>query len=361
MRRSPSLQRLLVLGLSGPLIALNIWILSQLFRYFEHLITVLVASAILAFLLNYPVLLLERLNLKRGKAIAVVLLMSVALLVIFGLTVVPVLIDQTAQLFNKIPAWLEASRQNLDLIDRWAQGRKLPLDLQGYFGRVNSDIERQLQLLAPQALGLALGTVSWLIDGVLIMVLASYMLLYGDRMWRGLIHLLPAQFGVPLGVCLRLNFQNFFISQFLLGFFMFGILTPIFLFLKVPFALLFALLIAIANLIPLVGATLGIGLVGVLVMFQNFWLSLWVMGISIFVQQVKDNFLAPRLMGNFTGLNPVWIFIAILIGAQIAGLLGVFVAVPVAGTIKGTIDIVRDLNSYKITIAENFSTETPLD
>jgi len=40
------------------------------------------------------------------------------------------------------------------------------------------------------------------------------------------------------------------------------------------------------------------------------------------MQQIKDNLLAPRLMGNFTGLNPIWIFIALLMGAQIAGFLG---------------------------------------
>jgi len=46
---------------------------------------------------------------------------------------------------------------------------------------------------------------------------------------------------------------------------------------------------------------------------------------AIFMQQI--NVLAPRLMGNFTGLNPIWIFIALLIGAQIAGLLGAIIAV----------------------------------
>jgi len=53
MRRSTYFQRLVIFGLSGPIVALNIWLLSQAFRYFEHLITVLTVAAILAFLLNY--------------------------------------------------------------------------------------------------------------------------------------------------------------------------------------------------------------------------------------------------------------------------------------------------------------------
>jgi len=48
MRRSTYFQRLVIFGLSGPIVALNIWLLSQAFRYFEHLITLTVA-AILAF------------------------------------------------------------------------------------------------------------------------------------------------------------------------------------------------------------------------------------------------------------------------------------------------------------------------
>jgi len=67
----------------------------------------------------------------------------------------------------------------------------------------------------------------------------------------------------------------------------------------------------------LIGATLGIGLVIILFLFQNWWLAIQVAMAAIFMQQI--NLLAPRLMGNFTGLNPIWIFIALLMGAQIAG------------------------------------------
>ena len=52
----------------------------------------------------------------------------------------------------------------------------------------------------------------------------------------------------------------------------------------------------------------------------------------------SDNVIAPKLMGDFTGLNPIWIFVSLLFGLKIAGLLGVFIAVPIAGTVKATID-----------------------
>jgi len=182
---------------------------------------------------------------------------------------------------------------------------------------------------------------SGLLNLVLVVVLAFYMLLYGDRVWYGLINLLPAHIGIPLTVSLQLNFQRFFLSQLLLGLFMVVTLTPIFIIMKVPFALLFAIVIGISELIPFIGAALGISLVTVLVMLQNGWLGVQVAIAAIILQQIKDNLLAPKLLGNFIGLNPIWIFISILMGFEIAGLLGTLVAVPIAGTIKGTFDAIK--------------------
>jgi predicted PurR-regulated permease PerM len=198
-----------------------------------------------------------------------------------------------------------------------------------------------VQVLATQVVGFALGTLSGLLDAVLVIVLAFYMLMYGASLWQGLIELLPPHIGLPLSKSLRLNFQNFFISQILLGLFMFATLTPIFLIMRVPFALLFALLIGMTELIPFIGATLGIGLVTILVMLNSFWLAVRIAIAAIIMQQIKDNLVAPRLMGEFIGLNPILIFISLLFGAKIAGVLGVIIAVPVAGTIKGTIDAMR--------------------
>jgi len=354
MRRSANLQRLLLLGLSGPIIALNIWVLSQIFRYFEHLFAVLTIAAILAFLLNYAVRIFERFRLSRAQAVIVVLLLTLTFLAVVGVTLVPILVDQSVQLLKNIPDWLQESNQNLDYLDTWAKNRRLPLDLKGFSHRVSVRVENQVQALAGQAFGVALGTVSGLIDVVFVVVLAFYMLLYGDRLWFGLINLLPSQIGLPLSESLRLNFQNYFLTQLILGLFMVATLTPIFLVLKIPYALLFALLIGVAELIPFIGATLGIGLVTILVMLQDFWLAIRVLSAAIFMQQIKDNFLAPKLMGDFTGLNPIWIFIALLMGGQIAGLLGVILSVPLAGTIKDTIDTIRRLRQPPVVTTEAY-------
>lgn len=347
MRRSASLQRLLVLGLSGPIGALNLWLLYLGFHYFERAITVLAIAAILSFLLNYPVRLFERSRVARNRAVFIVLLVTLTLFILVGVTLVPLVIDQTIQFSNKIPALLDTSQKNLQQFDSWARNRHLPLAITSLSGEINTRIAALLQPVADQAVGFALGTLNGLLDLVLVIVLAFYMLLYGASLWQGMINLLPAYIGIPFNASLQLNFQNFFISQLLLGLFMAVTLTPIFLFLKVGFPLLFALIIGLGELIPFIGATLGIGIVTLLVLLQNGPLALIVAIIAIIVQQIKDNLIAPRLMSNFIGLNPIWIFIALLMGAQIAGFLGILVAVPVAGTIKGTIEAIRSGQELK--------------
>ncbi len=341
MRRFPTnIQNLLIIGLGFPVIGLNLWVLSQFFRYFEHLITVLTIAALIAFLLNYPVKILERIF-RRVPAIIGVLFITIALLTILGVTVVPSAIDQTTELVKQIPEWILASNENINGWEEWGKGKGFPIDFNVLRTQINAKIDTQLQIIGAQIVGLAVGTVSGVIDTLSIIVLSIYMLLYGDRLWIGIVATLPDRIGMPLSESLRLNFQNFFISQLILGTFMASILTPIFFVLKVPFGLSFAIFIGTAELIPFIGASLGIGLVTIVIMLKNFGLGISVLIASIIMQQIKDNLLAPKLMGEFIGLNPIAILICLLTGGQIAGLLGVIVSVPLAGTIKGTIDLIR--------------------
>jgi predicted PurR-regulated permease PerM len=341
MRRFPTnIQNFLLIGLGFPVIGLNLWVLSQFFRYFEHLITILTIAALIGFLLNYPVKILERVHFRRVPAIIGVLLLTATLLTILGVTVVPSAIDQTTQLVKQIPEWIQSSNDNINAWEEWGKSKGLLLDFNVLRNQINAKIDAQIQIVGSQIVGIAVGTLSGAIDTLSVLVLSIYMLLYGDRLWTGIVNILPDRIAIPLSESLRLNFQNFFISQLILGTFMIFTLTPIFFFLDVPFGLSFAIFIGAAELIPFIGASLGIGLVTILIMLKDFRLGISVLIAALIVQQIKDNLLAPRLMGEFIGLNPIAILICLLTGGQIAGLLGVIVSVPIAGTIKGTIDAI---------------------
>ncbi|MEM6752685.1 MAG: AI-2E family transporter [Cyanobacteria bacterium P01_C01_bin.38] len=342
MRRWASLKNLLVYGLSAPIIALNVWLLSVIFDYFRRPLTILSIAAILAFLLNYLVRFLERGRISRQWAVTIVLLLTLLLLILIGITLVPLVINQTIQLTDRIPDWLNSFQEQLEQLQTIARRQRLPLiNFRILANQTNASIENLIKLLPLGAVGFAGTLVSTLVNTILVIVLAFYMLLYGDRLWYGLVNLLPKKIRLPLSKSLRLNFHYFFLSQFLLALFMVASLTPIFLVIRIPFAFLFAVVIGISQLIPFIGATLGIGFVTILLLLQNWWLAVQLAFFSILMQQIKDNLIAPKLLGNFTGLNPIWIFVVILVGFEIAGLLGTLVAIPIAGTIKSTFDAIQ--------------------
>jgi predicted PurR-regulated permease PerM len=355
MWRSINAKKLLVWLLLSLVFAANTWLLSQAFRYFEHIITVVSISAIFAFLLNYPVRALDRTGISRGQAVGVVLIATLVVLIILGGTVLPIVIEQIVGLSKQVPEWVQSSSQNINSLEGFAKSKGLNLDFEVIRNQINSNLPKQLEGFTQQAVAVALGTASSLLDSLLIVVLSVYILIDGDKLWEGAIGLFPNKWGRLIGESLRLNFQRFFISQFLLGAFMAVTLTIIFLLLDVPFALSFAILIGFSQLIPFVGATLGIGLVTLLVMLHNFSMAVWVFVASFLLQQIKDNFLTPKLMGNFIGLDPVMILLAVLVGLQIAGLLGVLVAVPIAGTIKSMIDLIRNPHPPDLRPAESGS------
>jgi predicted PurR-regulated permease PerM len=354
MSQSPDLyRRYLVWGLSGPLIFLNFWVLGQLFAYFEQLITILVTASILGLLLSYPVRALEKRRVGRLIAILFVLMLVVAAVVLLGFTVIPLVLEQANQLLNALPQWLDRTRQQLFWLQEFAQQHRVNIDLD----QLTTQLEKLAQTMVTGLPGLAIGTIGRLLDAVFIIVLALYMLLYGAQMWWGLIDLLPSRFGRAFSQSIQFNVQQFFISQVLLAFVMLLGLIPIFVLLRVNYALLFALIIGLFELIPFIGATVGIGLVVMLTLLQGFWAAFWVAIAAIALQQVRDNLIAPRLLGRFIGLNPIWIFVSLLLGARIAGVLGVILAIPIAGTIKGTVEQLRISSS--LVLKSSISTTSP--
>lgn len=332
--------RLTATSLVAPLIVLNAWAVSSIFNYFNSLIVILVAASLLAFLLNYPVMWMESKGAKREQVSILVFLAALSILLALGVTLVPLVLTQAQQLVIRLPEWIDSGRYQLLLLNQWADTQGFPLNLDALLVQINDRLKGQLQQIASQVLNLAVLTVTSLLDFVLTMVLAFYLLQHGDSLWQSLIEWLPAKIRQPFSQTLRLSFQNFFIGQLIFGTCMAFALIPTFLWLKVPFGLLFGLSIGIMALIPF-GGTVGIIATTLLVALQDFWLGSRVLMAAIIVQQILENLVAPRILGSVTGLNPVWILISVLTGARVGGLLGVIVAVPTAVVIKTALSAVR--------------------
>ena len=102
-----------------------------------------------------------------------------------------------------------------------------------------------------------------------------------------------------------------------------------------PFAAPLAILIFFLDLIPLVGATIGAVIVGVVTLFENFPTAtiVWIIW-SIVYQQLENNLVQPQIQKRAVNVQPFVVIVAVLFGGTLLGVLGAIVAVPVAATIQ---------------------------
>lgn len=326
-----SLQRTLITWL---LLVAGGWAFLLVFEYFREFITIFITAGLIAFLLSYPVLYLQK-HLPRTNAILLVYAVAAAIVAVIGTVIVPLASQQGGQLIASLPDLVKSGSHQLLSLQTWAKSLGLPFNTANLLSDIGDRLRDQLQVLtSPQSLEFVLSTFSGFINFILILVISFYMLLDGERLWQNLISFLPLRIRDRFSESLEANLRGFFTGQLILGLFMASILTPIYVFLAVPFALVLGIFVGLMELLPFIGATIGIATVVLICAISNFWLSLWVLVISLVVQQIKDNIIAPRILGNLTGLDPVLIFGALLIGAKIAGLLGVLLAIPASGVIK---------------------------
>jgi predicted PurR-regulated permease PerM len=332
--------RIGAIALCAPILVLNGWAISTIFHYFHSLIVILVGASVLAFLLNYPVSWMERQGARREQVAILVFLLALSVLLALGVTLFPLALTQAQQLVARLPELIDSGRSQLMMLNQKAETLNLPINLDALVVQINDRVKSQLQAIAGQVLNLAVVTFTSLLDFLLTMVLTFYLLQHGGELWQSLVEWLPTKFREPFSKTVRLSFQNFFITQLILSTCMASALIPTFLWLKVPFGLLFGLTIGIMALVPF-GGSVGIALTTSLVALQDFSMGIKVLIAAVIVQQILENLIAPRILGNFTGLNPVWILISVLTGARVGGLLGVIVAVPTAVIIKTALTALR--------------------
>ncbi|MFN6566695.1 AI-2E family transporter [Dendronalium sp. ChiSLP03b] len=310
------------------------WAFVQLLAYFEAVIVIFTFAAILAFLLSYPVKWLRHF-LPHGIAVIVVFLLSIVILGGLAITVGLAILSQGQQLIDSITAFLNSLVPLVERIEAFFQSRNLQIDL--------SVIEEQLRNQAVSnlvtSLAILQGFLTNFVTFILIAVVAFFMLLDGEKLWNFILKIVPKQRRNKFTNIIKRAFLGFFRGQLLLSLFLTTSTFLIFLLLNVPFALVLSVIVGIIDIIPGIGATLGIGTITLVVLSQGVWLALKVLAACIILQQIQDNLIAPRIMQDALNLNPVVVFFALLVGARVAGLLGVFISIPIAGVIVSLFEI----------------------
>lgn len=101
----------------------------------------------------------------------------------------------------------------------------------------------------------------------------------------------------------------------------------------VPYALPLAVIVAILDLVPLVGATLAVVVCGVAALSEGVVQCIVVVVVLLACQQIENHVLLPVVYGRTVDLSPLAVLVALLVGAEIAGVLGALAAIPVAGSV----------------------------
>jgi predicted PurR-regulated permease PerM len=198
----------------------------------------------------------------------------------------------------------------------------------------------QLIELLRASLGTGLGVVggafSGVFGGVFLVVIVIYMLLDNGATWNQLLRLLPNDVRGRFDRSVQKNVLGFLRGQITLMIFLSLASLLVFAVLGVKFSLVLAIVVGVLDAIPGIGASLGVIVAATLVFLtQGQWLALQVVIASVILQQIQDNLIHPRVMGRALEIQPVMLFFALFVGERLAGLLGVFLAIPVAGMILG--------------------------
>ena len=244
-------------------------------------------------------------------------------------------ISQAQQLLEQAPKFLESAIALLENLRSFLQSLNITVDFSAF--------EVQVREQALGMIGTGFSTIQnalfSLLDLILVAVVGFFMLLDGRRLWKLLMKLFAPHLRRKLTVAIQKNLLGFFWGRLLLSIF-FGISTfLVFILLNIPYALVLAATAGLFDLIPGIGATIGISLICLIILPQGILLSIKVLIGCILLQQVEENLLMPRIMQGSINMNPVIMFFALLVGARVAGLVGVFLSIPIAGVLISLLDV----------------------
>ena len=300
----------------------------------RHVLTWIFIALFLALALNPAVDRLERRIKRRGLATGVIYLMALAASVGVAFLFIPTLVHQVNDFAGKVP----------DYLNDLTKGRGRLGFLQTKYHLVDKAREAlnnggasKLFGVSGTALALAKGIVNVVLATVTIAFMTFFMLLEGPKWVESFFSLLePASTRRwrAVGGDIYRTVGGYVTGNLLISFVAGTLTTVVLLATGVPFALALGLIVAILDLIPLAGATLAAIIVGSVAFLHSIPAGIIVIVFFICYQQVENHILQPVVYGRTVQLSPLVVLISVLIGAELAGVLGALAAIPVAGSLQ---------------------------
>jgi predicted PurR-regulated permease PerM len=306
----------------------------------RNILILLVVAAVLAVGLDPAVRRLERLKVRRGWAVGLIFLAAIAFVVLFAMLVIPPLVSEVQQLAADIPRYLQRLRTQGGFLGDLERDYQLSRRLQ--------DLTQRLPSIASSSIGTILGVTksvaSAIFNMLTIAILTTYFLValpHGERTLVAVFTRKEKREADARTLDEALERVGGYVSGNLIVSLIAGVTSFIFLqIFGIPFAAALAMWVAIADLIPTVGATLG-AIVAVAVAFFSSVAD----GIATTIyfaayQQVENYIIVPRVMKKAVDLSPAAVIVSVLIGGSLAGFAGALLALPLAAAAKV---VVRDV------------------
>jgi predicted PurR-regulated permease PerM len=316
-------------------IAISVLLVLWLIWIVRSVITWILIALFLSLALNPAVDWLQRRGVhRRGIAVSLTLLGALLALVGIGALFIPTLVSQVNDFANNVP----------DYLHQITTGRGRLGFLQTKYHLVDKAREalhnggaKKLFGLSDTAVAVTKGVITAIVGFVTIIFMTFFMLLEGPLWVERFFSLVPEHAQPRWRRVAHDIYRTVggYVTGNLLISFIAGVATTIVLLIMgVPFAIALGLIVAILDLIPLAGATLAAIIVGAVAFLHSIPAGIVVIVFFIVYQQLENHVLQPVIYGRTVQLSPLAVLIAVLIGAEIAGILGALGAIPVAGAIQ---------------------------
>ena len=327
-------------------------------------------GACIAFILNVPMRAFEKLlkgvkneRFRRIIAICLTFLCLAIVLTAVFMLLVPQLLGAISELAQSVPRFVDNIRviatdfinENQETIVWVRDNAKLEtLNWAGIAEQLATILGNVLSTLVSSLITMVIGLFGALFNALIAIVFAIYCLFQKEtlaRQGRKLLYaFLKEEHADGIVHVLRLTnstFSNFLSGQCIevciLGA-MFAVAMAI---CGMPYIPLVSVLIAVTAFIPIVGAWIGC-IVGAFLMFVNDPTSLqpiWFVVLSVVVQQLENNVIYPRVVGTSIGLSGMWVLLAVAIGGNVMGVVGMFLMIPLVSVIY---TVLREVTNKKL-------------
>lgn len=313
-------------------------------------------------------------GIRKGLSILLSYIIVLGLIITVLFYIIPQIIDSLTQITSFINSAQSGYNQFMDKVLE-LESTHPEWDLSGINDameeipdKIINIITKAIPTIIPTIYNTSMSLISGFLNVIIAIIVSVYMLIDKNRLIFNAKRVIYAIFGQKTGdkllhtgsECNRI-FSSFIIGK-LIDSLIIGILCFIAMsILKLPYALIISVIVGVTNMIPYFGPFIGAVPGILLLLFVSFKYALIFTVLIIVLQQFDGLYLGPKILGESTGLRPLWIIFAITVGGSIAGVLGMFLGVPTLAVIAYILNyfIEKRLHKYGIFFLQKEEPEEP--